>query len=87
MDFEVFGQVIAAGKLLFADDALVWFHSRVGAPVSGQLVGPGKPERRRGRSVLVSDTGDDLRHNLTTCILNLTFETMCDFTASSKREN
>lgn len=80
-------QVVAAGEPLLTHQALVGLHSRVGAPVSGQLVGPGKPERRRGRSVLVSDTGDDLRHNLTTCILNLTFETMCDFTASSKREN
>lgn len=40
VDFEVFRQVIAAGKLLLADDALVWLHSGVGAAVSGQLVGP-----------------------------------------------
>lgn len=35
VDFEVFRQVIAAGELLLADDALVRFHSRVGAAVSG----------------------------------------------------
>ncbi len=46
MDFEVFRQVIAAGKLLLADDALVWFHSGVGASVTGQLIRPGEPAGR-----------------------------------------
>lgn len=48
MDFEVFRQVIAAGKLLLTDDALVRFYSRVGAPMSGQLIGPGKPPSTAG---------------------------------------
>lgn len=52
VDFEVFGQVIAAGKLLFADDALVWFHSRVGAPVSGELVRPREPVRSKTENVI-----------------------------------
>lgn len=39
----MFRQVIAAGKLLFADDALVWLHSGVGAAVAGQLIRPGEP--------------------------------------------
>lgn len=49
----MFRQVIAAGKLLLADDALVRLHSGVGAPVSGQLVGPGEPgEKGRTRDVI-----------------------------------
>ena len=48
VDFEVFRQVIAAGELLLADDALVRLHSGVGAPVSGQLVGPGEPGEKGG---------------------------------------
>lgn len=46
----MFRQVIAAGELLLADDALVRFHSRVGAAVSGELVGPRKPARNKTRS-------------------------------------
>lgn len=53
VDFEVFRQVIAAGKFLLADDALVRFHSGVGAPVSGQLVGAGEPVGRRPRMWLI----------------------------------
>lgn len=36
--FEVFGQVIAASKLLLTHDALVWLHSGVRAPVPRQLI-------------------------------------------------
>lgn len=46
VDFDVFGQVVAAGKLLLAHLTLVRFDTRVGPPVSGQLVRSGKPERR-----------------------------------------
>lgn len=49
VDFEVFGQVITAGKLLLADDALVWFHSGVGATVSGQLVRSREPDKEEDR--------------------------------------
>ena len=49
VDFEVFRQVIAAGKLLLAHDALVRLHPRMGAAVSGQLVGPGEPVGRKPR--------------------------------------
>lgn len=38
VDFDVFGQVIAAGKLLLADGTLIRLHSRVRAPVSGEFV-------------------------------------------------
>lgn len=38
VDFDVFGQVVAAGKLLLTHLALVWLDTRVGPPVSGQLV-------------------------------------------------
>lgn len=51
VDFEVFRQVIAAGKLLLAHDALVWFHSGVGAAVSGELVGPGEPAGKKSQDV------------------------------------
>lgn len=43
MDLEVLGEVIAAGKLLLADDALVRLDSGVGATVAGQLVRAGEP--------------------------------------------
>lgn len=46
MDFEVLGQVIAAGKLLLADDALVRLDPGVGAAVAGQLVRAGEPAGR-----------------------------------------
>ncbi|MED6279872.1 hypothetical protein CHARACLAT_005160 [Characodon lateralis] len=46
MNFEVFRQVITAGKLLLADNALVWLYPRVGAAVSGKLVRPGEPAGR-----------------------------------------
>lgn len=36
--FDVFGQVVAAGELLLAHLTLVGFDTRVGPPVSGQLV-------------------------------------------------
>lgn len=36
--FDVFGQVVAAGELLLAHLTLVGFDTRVGTPVSGQLV-------------------------------------------------
>lgn len=48
VDFEVLRQVIAAGKLLLADDALVGLDARVGPAVSGELVGPGEPAGIRG---------------------------------------
>lgn len=43
MDLEVFGEVIAAGKFLLADDALVRLDPGVGATVAGELVRAGEP--------------------------------------------
>lgn len=71
VDFEVFGQVIAAGKLLLADDALVWLHSGVGATVAGQLVRAGESAGKdRPRQSFVfgfdcSDEDDDNSHIFT----------------------
>ena len=48
----MFRQVIASGKLLLADDALVWFHPGVGAAVSGQLVRPGEPGGKETQDVI-----------------------------------
>lgn len=42
MDFDVFGQVIAAGKFLLAHGTLVGLNSRVRPAVSRQLVRPGE---------------------------------------------
>lgn len=47
MNFDVFGQVVTAGELLLAHLTLIWFDTRVGTPVSRQLVGPGKPEKMK----------------------------------------
>lgn len=54
MDFDVFGQVVAAGKLLLAHLALVWLDTRVGPPMSGQLVRPGEPGSRTRRHMSVT---------------------------------
>lgn len=42
MDFDVFGQVIAAGKFLLAHGTLVRLNSRVRPAVTRQLVRPGE---------------------------------------------
>lgn len=47
MDFDVFWQMVAAGKLLLAHWTLVGFDPRVGPPVSGQFVWAGKPVRTK----------------------------------------
>lgn len=52
MDFEVFRQVITAGKLLLADNALVGFYARVGTAVSGELIRPGEPARIQKQDVI-----------------------------------
>lgn len=52
VDFEVFWQMIAAGKLLLADNALVGFYARVGTAVSGELIGSGEPARIRKQDVI-----------------------------------
>lgn len=44
--FDVFGQVVAAGELLLAHLTLVGFDTRVGPPMSGQLVRSGEPAGR-----------------------------------------
>lgn len=69
VDFEVFGQVIAAGKLLLADDALVWLHSGVGATVAGQLVRAGESagkDRPRQSFVFGFDCSDEDDDNIFT---------------------
>lgn len=43
VDLCVFGQVIAAGELLLTQRTLVRLDARVGAAVTGQLIGPGEP--------------------------------------------
>ncbi len=45
MDFDVFGQVIAAGKFLLTDRALVGLNSRVRPAMPWQLVRPGESAR------------------------------------------
>lgn len=50
VDLGVFGQVVAAGELLLAQGARVGLDAGVGAPVAGQLVGPGEPgDTRTGK--------------------------------------
>ena len=64
VDFDVFWQVVAAGKLLLTDRTLVGFDPWVGAPVSGQLIRPGKPGRKkRRRGFRVSHHENHKRHN------------------------
>ena len=47
MYFDVFGQVVAAGKLLLAHGALVGLDPRVRAAVARELVRPGEPATRK----------------------------------------
>lgn len=49
----MFGQVIAAGELLLADDALVWLDPRVGTAVAGELVRAGEPAGKGQTTSLV----------------------------------
>lgn len=54
VDFDVFGQVVTAGKLLLTHLALVRLDTRVGPPMSGQLVRPGEPGKRTRRQMSVT---------------------------------
>lgn len=47
VDLCVFGQVIAAGKLLLTQRTLVRLNARVWAAVARQLIGPGEPGETR----------------------------------------
>lgn len=64
MDFEVFRQVITAGKLLLADNALVRFYARVGTAMTGELIRPGEPARIGNQDVI-----QNMLFNLFTCLL------------------
>lgn len=44
--------MIAAGKLLLADNALVGFYARVGTAVSVELIGSGEPAKIRKQDVI-----------------------------------
>lgn len=44
--------MIAAGKRLLADNALVGFYARVGTAVSGELIGSGEPARIQKQDVI-----------------------------------
>lgn len=52
MDFEVFRQVITAGKLLLADNALVRLYTRMGTAMAGELIRPGEPARIENQDVI-----------------------------------
>lgn len=52
MDFEVFRQVITAGKLLLTDNALVRLYARVGTAMTGELIRPGEPARIGDQDVI-----------------------------------
>lgn len=64
MDFEVFRQVITAGKLLLADNALVRLYARVGTAMTGELIRPGEPARIGNQDVI-----QIMLFNLFTCLL------------------
>ena len=52
MDFDVFWQVVTAGKLLLTYRTLVGFDPRVGPPVPRKLIRPWKPGRKKKRCLI-----------------------------------
>lgn len=64
VDFDVFWQVVTAGELLLTNWTLVGFDTWVWAPVSGQLVWPGKPKEKKKKKKQCFMIGKDKWGNL-----------------------
>lgn len=70
VDFDVFWQVVTAGKLLLTYKTLVGLDPRVGPAVSRQLIRPWKPGRKK-RFFFVFDTNKLRKSEVWTWIMNL----------------